>query len=35
LYGHSLLLTNTEIIEYICNENNKDVIHITGKDTRK
>ncbi len=35
LYGHSPLLTNTEIIEYICNENNQDVSHITGKDTRK
>jgi len=35
LYGHSPLLTNTEIIEYICNENNLDVSHITGKDTRK
>jgi hypothetical protein len=30
LYGHSPLLTNTEIIEYICNENNQDVSHITG-----
>jgi len=35
LYGHSNLLTNTEIIEYVCNENNKDVIHIVGKDARK
>jgi hypothetical protein len=35
LYGHSALLTNTEIIEYVCNENNKDVIHIVGKDARK
>ena len=28
------LLPNDEIIEYICNENNKDVIHILGKDGR-
>jgi hypothetical protein len=35
LYGHSTLLTDTEIIEYVCNENNKDVIHIVGKDARK
>ena len=28
------LMENQEIIEYICNENNKDVIHILGKDGR-
>jgi hypothetical protein len=28
------LMANQEIIEYICNENNKDVIHILGKDGR-
>jgi hypothetical protein len=28
------LLPNDELIEYICNENNKDVIHILGKDGR-
>jgi hypothetical protein len=33
LFGHSTLETGTEIIEYICNENNQDVIHITGKDS--
>jgi hypothetical protein len=32
LYGHSALLANTELFEYICNENNQDVPHITGKD---
>ncbi len=35
MYGHFPLLTNSEIMEYICNENNKDVSHIVGKDTRK
>jgi len=28
------LMENQEIIEYICNENNKDVTHILGKDGR-
>ncbi len=28
------LMPNQEIIEYICNENNKDVSHILGKDGR-
>jgi hypothetical protein len=28
------LLENQEIIEYVCNENNKDVTHILGKDGR-
>ena len=35
LVGHSTLMTGTEILEYICNENNQDVSHIVGKDTRK
>ena len=35
MYGHSPLVENSEIMEYICNENNQDVGHITGKDTRK
>jgi hypothetical protein len=33
LVGHSTIETGTDIIEYICNENNQDVIHITGKDS--
>jgi hypothetical protein len=33
--GESTLQTDTELMEYICNENNQDVPHITGKDTRK
>jgi hypothetical protein len=32
LYGHATLQSDTDLIEYICQENNKDVIHITGKD---
>ena len=35
MYGHSPLMENAEIMEYICNENNQDVNHILGKDTRK
>ena len=35
MYGHSLLQTGVELMEYICNENNQDVSHITGKDMRK
>lgn len=35
LFGHSPLLVNTEIMEYVCNENNQDVSHIVGKDSRK
>src|SRR5665213_2172368 len=35
MYGHSPLVENSEIIEYICNENNQDVGHIVGKDSRK
>jgi hypothetical protein len=34
MYGHSLS-TDSELMEYICNENNQDVPHILGKDTRK
>ena len=35
LYGHFPLQPKTEIMEYVCNENNQDVPHIVGKDTRK
>jgi hypothetical protein len=35
MYGHSTLEVGTELMEYICQENNVDVRHITGKDTRK
>ena len=35
MYGHFPLQTNAEIMEYICNENNQDVSHIVGKDSRK
>jgi hypothetical protein len=35
MYGHFPLQTDTEIMEYICNENNQDVSHIVGKDSRK
>ena len=35
MYGHSPLVEDSEIMEYICNENNQDVSHILGKDTRK
>jgi len=35
MYGHSPLVENSEIMEYICNENNQDVKHIVGKDERK
>ena len=35
MYGHFPLQPSTEIMEYICNENNQDVGHIVGKDTRK
>jgi hypothetical protein len=31
LYGSTRLLQNTDILEYICNENNQDVAHIVGK----
>jgi hypothetical protein len=35
MYGHFPLQANTEIMEYVCNENNQDVSHIVGKDSRK
>jgi hypothetical protein len=35
MYGHAPLIENSEIMEHICNENNQDVGHIVGKDTRK
>jgi hypothetical protein len=35
MHGHSTLQTDTELFEYICNENNQDVLHITGKDDRR
>lgn len=35
MHGHSPLLENQELMEYICNENNQDVSHILGKDSRK
>jgi hypothetical protein len=34
LYGHSTYQHNDELMEYICNENNKDLPHIVGKDPR-
>jgi len=34
LHGHATLQTGTDLIEYICQENNKDLEHITGKDPR-
>jgi hypothetical protein len=33
--GHSNLQAGVDLQEYICNENNQDVPHIVGKDTRK
>ena len=35
MYGHSVLQENTDLFEYICNENNQDVSHIVGKDDRR
>jgi hypothetical protein len=35
MYGHSPLMEDAELMEYVCNENNQDVSHILGKDTRK
>jgi len=35
MHGHSPLLQGEQLMEFICNENNKDVEHIVGKDTRK
>jgi hypothetical protein len=34
LYGHHAYESATELMEYICNENNRDVQHIVGKDPR-
>jgi hypothetical protein len=35
MHGKSTLQVDTELTEYICNENNQDVPHIVGKDNRK
>jgi len=35
MHGKSTLEADTELMEYICNENNQDVPHITGKDDRR
>jgi hypothetical protein len=34
LHGRSAYQFDTEVMEYICNENNQDVSHIVGKDPR-
>ena len=34
LHGHTSILQNSELMEYICQENNRDVQHILGKDPR-
>jgi hypothetical protein len=34
LYGHSTLQTDTDLMEYTCQENNVDVSHILVKDSR-
>lgn len=34
LYGHHTYQANEELMEYICNENNRDLSHIVGKDPR-
>ena len=34
LYGEHTYESDTELMEYICNENNQDVEHIVGKDPR-
>jgi len=34
LHGHSTYQYGEELMEYICNENNKDLEHIVGKDPR-
>ena len=34
LYGHSKYEHKTELFEYVCNENNQDVDHLVGKDSR-
>ena len=35
MYGVSHQLVNTELMEYVCNENNQDPNHIVGKDQRR
>ena len=35
IHGHAWELANTDLMEYICDENNIDAPHITGKDDRK
>jgi hypothetical protein len=35
MYGHVSLSPNGEIMEYVCNENNQDPIHIVGKDATR
>lgn len=34
LYGHATLQAKSDLMEYICQENNRDVEHILGKDPR-
>jgi hypothetical protein len=34
LYGRAPLQTNTDLMEYVCQENNTSVVHIQGKDPR-
>jgi len=34
MYGKSSISPDGELMEFICNENNKDVEHIVGKDPR-
>ena len=34
LHGHSVLMPKQDLMEYICQENNRDVGHIVGKDPR-
>ena len=34
MYGKSSISSDNELMEFICNENNKDVEHIVGKDPR-
>ena len=34
MYGYSTYQHGEELMEYICNENNKDLPHIVGKDPR-
>ena len=35
MHGMSYQLVNTELMEYVCNENNQDPNHIVGKDQRR